>query len=167
MKYIIVAFGDFQINPKLIKTLSESIAIISEKKFVKYSYGDNTAVINFYSEIGQEEVAIYVDELLSDVTTLFFLTPYINNVYTSLPMNVHKHLFGMSEIIDDDNYNLEDELDIYQLTSQPNPKTPTKKTKLRKKELSLDDVLDKINSQGIDSLTKQEKQILKTHSKSI
>lgn len=167
MKYLLIAFGNYRKNTKLAKTIAESISIIADEESVKYSYGDNVAIMNFHSLDDQEEVSIYVDELLKGVVTLFFLTPYTDNVYTSLPMDVHKYLFGESEIIDEDNYNLEDEIDIDRLFPPLNSKSSTKVAKPKIKELSLDEILDKINTEGIHSLTEQERQTLETHSNRI
>jgi hypothetical protein len=82
-------------------------------------------------------------------------------------MEVHKYLFGESEIIDEDNYSLEDEIDIDQLIPPLNSKSQTKIVKPKIKELSLDEILDKINTEGINSLTEQERQTLETHSNRI
>jgi len=82
-------------------------------------------------------------------------------------MDVHKYLFGESEIIDEDNYSLEDEIDIDQLFPPLNSKSQTKIAKPKIKEVSLDEILDKINTEGIHSLTEQERQILETHSNRI
>ena len=167
MKYLLVVFENLRKKTKLVKTIAESISIIADEESVKYSYGDNVAIINFHSMDDQEDVSIYVDELLKGVVTLFFLTPYRDNVYTSLPMDVHKYLFGESEIIDEDNYSLEDEIDIDQLLPPLNSKSTTKVAKPKIKELSLDEILDKINTEGIHSLTEQERQTLETHSNRI
>jgi hypothetical protein len=167
MKYLLVVFENLGKKTKLVKTIAESISIIADKESVKYSYGDNVAIMNFHSSDDQEDVSIYVDELLKGVVTLFFLTPYSDNVYTSLPMDVHKYLFGESEIIDEDNYSLEDEIDIERLFPPLNSKSTTKVTKPKIKELSLDEILDKINTEGIHSLTEQERQTLETHSNRI
>jgi hypothetical protein len=167
MKYLLVVFGNFRKKTNLVKTIAESISIVTDEESVKYSYGDNVAIMNFNSLDDQEEVAIYVDELLKGVATLFFLTPYTDNVYTSLPMDVHKYLFGESEIIDEDNYSLEDEIDIDRLIPPLNSKSQTKVVKPKIKELSLDEILDKINTEGIYSLTEQERQTLETHSNRI
>ena len=167
MKYLLVVFENLGKKTKLVKTIAESISIIADKESVKYSYGDNVAIINFHSMDDQEDVSIYVDELLKGVVTLFFLTPYTDNVYTSLPMDVHKYLFGESEIIDEDNYNLEDEIEIDRLFPPFNSKSTTKVAKPKIKELSLDEILDKINTEGIHSLTEQERQTLETHSNRI
>ena len=167
MKYLLVVFENLKKKTKLVKTIAESISIIADEESVKYSYGDNVAIINFHSMDDQEDVSIYVDELLKGVVTLFFLTPYTDNVYTSLPMDVHKYLFGESEIIDEDNYSLEDEIDIDQLFPPLNSKSTTKVAKPKIKELSLDEILDKINTEGIHSLTEQERQTLETHSNRI
>ena len=167
MKYLLVVFENLKKKTKLVKTIAESISIIADEESVKYSYGDNVAIINFHSMDDQEDVSIYVDELLKGVVTLFFLTPYSDNVYTSLPMDVHKYLFGESEIIDEDNYNLEDEIEIDRLFPPFNSKSTTKVAKPKIKELSLDEILDKINTEGIHSLTEQERQTLETHSNRI
>ena len=106
MKYLLVVFENLKKKTKLVKTIAESISIIADEESVKYSYGDNVAIINFHSMDDQEDVAIYVDELLKGVVTLFFLTPYTDKVYTSLPMDVHKYLFAESEIIDEDNVSM-------------------------------------------------------------
>jgi hypothetical protein len=92
------------------------------------------------------------------------LVPFTENVYTSLPMDLHKYIFGMSENQNDDNYDIEDEAIISQLS----PKQDLKKEKINGenqiKDLSLDDILDKINEKGVSSLSEQEKSILKKYS---
>ena len=78
-------------------------------------------------------------------------------------MDVHKYLFGTSEIIDEDNYTLEDEIEIDRLMPPLNSKSQTKIVRPKEKELSLDEILDKINSEGIYSLTEQERKTLQKH----
>jgi hypothetical protein len=70
----------------------------------------------------------------------------------------------MYENQNDDNYDIEDEAIISQLS----PKQDLKKEKINGenqiKDLSLDDILDKINEKGVSSLSEQEKSILKKYS---
>jgi hypothetical protein len=164
MKYLLVAFGKFTGKSNLVRNLAESVSIISEKEDVKYSYGDQLLIIKFQCSDEQDDVDLFINDLFIDVTSLYLLVPFTENVYTSLPMDLHKYIFGMSENQNDDNYDIEDEAIISQLS----PKQDLKKQKINGenqiKDLSLDDILDKINEKGVSSLSEQEKSILKKYS---
>jgi hypothetical protein len=160
MKYLLIVFGDFKGKTESTQSITETISIISAED-VKFTYGDTVMVINFYSDDDQEEVALYVNEVLRDLSTLYLLTPYTGNVFTSLPLDIQKHLFGMSEMGNDDNYETVDYVDL-----EPSPSIKKVKniTKNETKELTLDDILDKILSDGKDSLTEQDRLTLQKYS---
>ena len=84
-------------------------------------------------------------------------------VYTSLPIDIHSHLFGMTEMNLNDIY----EDDILDLDNAQTRKKEKESVKSEQKTLSLDDILDKINSEGMYSLTEQERKTLEIHSNRI
>jgi hypothetical protein len=104
MKYLLIVFGDFKNKTKFLNSVAESITIISDTEETKFTYGDATLVMNFTSELEPEEVYLFIDELIKDITTLYFLTPYNGLVYTSLPIDIHSHLFGNPNFNFDDIY---------------------------------------------------------------
>jgi hypothetical protein len=163
MKYLLIVFGDFKNRTKFVNSVAESITIISDTEETKFTYGDATLVMNFTSELEPEEVYLFIDELIKDITTLYFLTPYNGLVYTSLPIDIHSHLFGKSDFNFDDIYGDE----IIDLEPQTSKNKKKKNVKPEQKTLSLDEILDKINSEGIYSLTEQERKTLEIHSNRI
>jgi len=167
MNYLLVVFGDYTHKTDLVKIMAETIATISDDEDVRYTYGDSTAVISFKSIDDQEEVALFVGEILKDISTLYLLTPYSDNVFTSLPLDIHKYLFGISdssETLHEDSYNLDEEIDIEEFSPKKDVKITKKSPKPEIKSLTLDEILDKINEKGITSLTEQERSTLKKYS---
>ena len=143
--------------------MAQSLALISDRDDVKYSYGDHLILINFYSTAEKEEIEMFVNDLISDLSLVYILVPYLENVYTSLPKDLHKYLFEVSETEDDDNYQIED--DVLNYTQSPKDKKNIKtEIENETKNLSLDDILDKINEQGVSSLNEQERIALKKYS---
>jgi hypothetical protein len=163
MKYLLIVFGDFKGKTKYVNSVAKSISIISDTEETKFTYGDATIVMNFISSVDKEEVYLFVDELLRDTTTLYFLTPYTDLVYTSLPIDIHSHLFGITETDLNDIY----EDNILDLDNAQTRKKEKESVKSEQKTLSLDDILDKINSEGMYSLTEQERKTLEIHSNRI
>ena len=163
MKYLLIVFGDFKGKTKYVNLVAKSISIISDTEETQFTYGDATMVMNFISSVDKEEVYLFVDELLRDTTTLYFLTPYTDLVYTSLPIDIHSHLFGITETDLNDIY----EDDILDLDNAQTRKKEKESVKSEQKILSLDDILDKINSEGMYSLTEQERKTLEIHSSRI
>ena len=137
-------------------------------------FGDNHAVFNFSSDLTIDEMGEYI-HIIADETGgfEFFLTPKPRKLYSNFPEDNLKHLLSLK-------------------TPKVSKTKPGSKEKLKtnnigegekffdlsdlirnfghRKEicdLTLDELLDKMVDQGVDSLTEVEKQKLEEYSKSL
>jgi len=151
------------------KFAHELVHIIKEEQ-LKFVYGENHTVFNFESDLSQSEVEEYVNLIKNDVPEfMFVLVQNAKNVSSDMDKNNFEHLMGKKK-------------------RGRKPKTTNQKPKLswdvaafmeehRKKvddflknnvcDLTLDEILDKIVDQGIDSLTRAEKDKLDEYSKQV
>ena len=131
-------------------------------------------MFSFGTETPKEEIYEYITGILYGLVEIFVLTEIVDDFSVSLPKDIKDHLFDLENVgenvtmkldmerikknldfsFDDDDEN-DDENDIMSLifknkNSDPNP--------------TLDQILDKLYSQGMDSLSSKEKNILQTYS---
>ena len=142
MKYLLILYGVFKDDLRQLKEINNGLSIISNISRVKYTYTDNMSVYNFFTSLDDDDVCIYVDELIKDQNQLYLLIPYILPIHSSMSSEIHNFLFDES-----------DEVNTFK------PKTN------QTKNISLDSILDKIYDEGLDSLTNTEKIFLEKHSK--
>lgn len=168
-KYLLIGFGDFKGNEKLISQLFNQFTPILSSSFLKFHFGDDYVIAHFETEEKQKDVKEFCNMVLENTVCNFILTPFNKNVMISLPEELTEFLFNldnneeiksvnMSEISDED----EDREFMEQLLKKINTPKPIEETKL-----SLDELLDKIQEKGIDQLTEKERQQLYDYSKGI
>jgi hypothetical protein len=149
------------------KDLAEEIADVllgfSTSNNVKYTFGPKYIVIHFKTEIGILPELEEVLDLLSKqngVDFTYFLIPIVYGFRTNISKDIENYLNDFDyqpSYYDDDimtDYNF--------ITHLENFVSEIKNTE---SELSIDEILDKINDKGIDSLTRQELNKLNNQSK--
>jgi len=168
-KYLLIGFGDFKGNQKLITQLFNQFTPILSSSFLKFHFGDDYVIAHFETEETQKNVREFCNMVLQNTICNFILLPHNKNVMVSLPKELQDFLFNLDQqdqIITDnlsDNVEEEDERDFMeQLLEKLNTPKTQEETKL-----SLDELLDKIQQKGIDQLTQKEKQQLYDYSKGI
>jgi len=176
MEYLLYVFAKHDKQEKFVTFLSEEIFIMTNDNDIRYYYGPESVIFKFKSNEKTEDIGDYLNNILGCSGIVFFLQPYEKDkLYYWVDPTVNKHLFGIEtvdEMTEQDrkefqhyifkNLELndieEDEEDIINLkeflTIEKNEHTPT-----------LDEILDKINDKGIESLTKNEKELLNSYSK--
>jgi hypothetical protein len=151
------------------KFANELVQIIKDEK-LKFVYGESHSIFNFESDMSQSEVEGYVNLIKDDVPDfMYVLVQNAKNVSSDMEKSNFEHLMGKKK-------------------RGRKPKVTNQKQKLsfdvaafleehRKKvdeflknnvcDLTLDEILDKIIDQGIDSLTRAEKDKLDEYSKQV
>ena len=166
MEYLLFIFAKHEKNQeKFVKILAEDITNVSEGSDVNFYFGPESIIYSFKSTESIDDLKEFFNMLLGITGITYFMIPFqpdkmsywidpkvhqkllktdIDNIREELDeetvLKVQKLLFG--EIIED--------IDFTEISS-PIP--------------SLDEILDKINEFGINSLSSEEKKQLETYSK--
>lgn len=168
-KYLLIGFGDFKGNQKLITQLFNQFTPILSSSFLKFHFGDDYVIAHFETEETQKNVREFCNMVLENTVCNFILLPHNKNVMVSLPTELQDFLFNLEnneQIITDIVTDNEDTLDEKEFMEQLLEKLNPNKT-VEDNKLSLDELLDKIQEKGIDQLTEKEKQQLYDYSKGI
>ena len=179
MKYYLLSLTSDFASESLCKEVAISISPIVDSPNLKFHYTRNQMIFSFGSETDKVEVYEYLNGVLFGLVEIFILTEIVDEVSVFLPKEVKEHLFDLESVGDnvtmkidmeriknnldfsyDDEEDIDDDIDDeffeklitgYIKNSQPQP--------------TLDQILDKLYSDGIESLSVQEKNILETYSK--
>jgi len=173
MEYVLFAFGDYTKDDPLINLIIDFVSQISDKD-VKYQYGDSGIIVSFGTKQSSTDIVSFFEENLTKLTAMFFVFPVNDESIMSMDQEIYNHLF---ENVDFNSPETEKKIQIDFTESQlldDNEMTESlnrvfdllfKKPKKVERALSLDNILDKINEKGINSLTETEKQKLDEYSK--
>lgn len=160
--YFLILLGNFE-NESETKDIVVSLSPIVDSPTLKFNQTTGSLVFHFASEVSQEEMYDYIIVTVSDKCTSFFLTENTDKVSVFLPTSVSEHLLDLDKETLDVKWkpskNLDEELDeeIVALLLEGIKKSRKKPT--------LDEILEKILSGGVNSLSQYEKEILENYSK--
>jgi hypothetical protein len=160
--YFLILLGNFE-NESETKDIVVSLSPIVDSPTLKFNQTTGSLVFHFASEVSQEEMYDYIIVTVSDKCTSFFLTENTDKVSVFLPTSVSEHLLDLDKETLDVKWkpskNLDEELDeeIVALLLEGIKKSRKKPT--------LDEILEKILSGGVNSLSLYEKEILENYSK--
>ena len=192
-KYILFVFAKSKNQDNFVTEIAEEIAVITKSNNIRYYYGPEACVFTFSTMDDIKSVTEYVDIILSEGEISYFLLPYqSDNMSFGLPKDISEHLFTdkLSDIgkmeqdldvkwskLDTDFKKLDEEMfekfmnvfsdeddeddDISKLIKR----TKTTKVDDYISENQFNSILDKINSDGMSSLSKKELDLLKQYSK--
>ena len=187
MQYLLLAFTKQQEQEKFVNRLADDISAIATSETVNFYFGPEAIIYTFSSSDDLEYVKSYFDAILGGLWIPFILTPYQPDKMTYwFEKEVENHLFGTNNCVQEDDLtkeekeevqklmfkgldeslenalnNDDDSVDEFLQTLLDSDKRKTKKSKVIP---TLDDLLDKINKTGINSLTQEEKNLLKKYS---
>jgi regulator of replication initiation timing len=171
--YLLSVTNDFA-SESVCKEIALSISPIVDTPNLKFHYTKNQIIFSFGTEIPKDEIYEYINGVLYGLVEIFILTEIVDDFSVYLPKDVKDHLFDLENVGEnvtmkldmerikknldfsfDDEEDDDDENDIMSLilknkTTTPNP--------------TLDQILDKLYSEGMDSLSSKEKKILETYS---
>jgi len=179
--YLLTIIGNIE-SEKLCKEIALSISPLVDSPNLKFQHKEGVLLMHFATEVDKGEIYDYVCGILHGVIDTFILTEITDEVSVSMPKEMFGHLFDLENVDDDvtmrlemgkiimnqmneleENYNFEDE-DDDDISFGFDIMDFQKLNKLIK-EPTLDELLDKINSQGYSSLTAFELDTLENYSK--
>jgi hypothetical protein len=186
-QYMIFIYGDYKGKDKIVELIAIQLSAFSDPDtYLKYNYGDFGVVVNFNSNFNFYELRDHIHIILEKAVDQYFLIETPNAMYAHMPPEMKLNLFDLNEenhkfeetvkteknesnIMDKFIFNIastllpdgilsEEDMDkmFENILTQVNNKEP---------KPSIDDILEKIQEMGIDSLTNFEKQILDEYAK--
>jgi hypothetical protein len=168
-KYFLILFGNFE--SETCNQIAITVSPIVDSPQLKFQSSHNFILMHFASEVDRLEIYEYLHANLFDKVGSFILSENNDNMSVFMPEDIKSHLFDLENqssdvVIDIDLKKVRDYMDI------PEPEEEEDfvallldKIKKKVKKPSLDNLLEKIQSEGLDSLTPFEKDTLDEYSK--
>lgn len=181
-KYILFVFTKQDNLSELVTLVAEELTPISHSPKINYFFDNQSMIFTFDSQEEFENIKEYVDVLFDDLDMTYVLLPYnTDNMSYNTPIEVSNHLFDLN-LPEDMTGNgeterklLHDELRDNVLSffnkiefndeSEEDDDDDILLRQIKPLPLTLDNILDKINDCGIDSLTNDELTLLNKYSK--
>jgi hypothetical protein len=170
-KYLLTILGEFK-TKEMCQNVALSITPIVDSPNLKFQHANGVLIFHFSSEIPKEEIYEYVRGVLYGVTDSFILTTMTDDVSVSMPEDIYNHLFDlesadgemdmkldMTRIKNNLDFMEQEEDDLVALLLEE-----MRESNVIKKP-SLDQILDKVLTNGMESLSPFEKDTLETYSK--
>lgn len=174
MNYLLFVYYNTDVENSDEKTteIGTSISDVMTSKEIKFMHGDKHAVFNFASDLSFSEMKDFMDIIAIDIQQFeYFLIPKPRNIGSNFDSDNLNHLLSLRK----------------SKTKKYTPTPPKLSTKnlgngepfmdladiifnFKRPEvcnLTLDELLDKISQEGIESLSDLEKQKLEEYSKSL
>ena len=169
-KYILTVIGSFK-SEESCKELAISLTPIVDSPNLKFQHAKGILVFHFATEVSKEEIFDYIGGILYGVTEAYILTELNDEVTISMPKDIKQHLMDLDNSSDNIEMFIDMKLEKNNLRYNDEEQDDDDfvallldgvKRKLKKP--SLDQLLEKISKDGIDSLTNFEKETLKYYS---
>lgn len=169
--YLLTIIGEFQ-TKEMCKSIALSITPIVDSPSLKFHYGKNVLMFHFSSEVPQQEMTEYIRGVLFGISDFFILNKMTDDVSMSMPQDIYTHLFNLERVGEDidmvfDMNRIKNNLDL--MDEEENDFVALLLDEMSEQNLitrpSLDQILDKVLSNGMGSLSQFEKDILETYSK--
>lgn len=169
--YLLTVIGNFD-SEELCQDMAISLSPIVDSPHMKFQHTKGVLIFHFATEVDKVEIYDFVIGVFFGIVETFILTEITDNVSVCMPKEVKTHLFDLENVSDEIDMNInmsqvknnaeifgdeEDEDDFVALLLG-------EKERLFKKP-TLDQILDKINSKGYQSLTPFEQDVLEDYSK--
>jgi hypothetical protein len=175
--YMLFIFGDFEEQETLATNLSSQILTIVSSPFLKFTYGEYGVVFHFRSKEKFSDLKEYIDMAMSEITEQYFLMETTKNTDVKMPRKLKKDFLNIDgeekktetktgEInVETELRERKEELKNFTFEFLMPPDLFQSNRSVEVEEPTVDEILDKISEQGINSLTEQEKQILDNYGK--
>lgn len=165
-KYLLIIFGNFE-SDNVTQEIALTITPLVDSPNLKFQKSNGGLMFHFASEISQEEIHDYVLGSLFDLCGSFVLTEFTDKVSIHLPDGLKEHLLDLENTNDDIHINMTPNVRSMNEEEEDDDFVALLLEGLKKnvKKPTLDYILDKILSNGPESLTQFEKDILESYSK--
>jgi hypothetical protein len=170
-KYLLTVFGEFE-TKEMCQNVALSITPIVDSPNLKFQHSKGVLLFHFSSEIPKEEIYEYVKGVLYGLSESFILTTMTDDVSVFMPKDIYNHLFDL----DSANGEIDMKLDMTRIKNnldfmeqEEDDLVALLLEEMREnnviKKPSLDQILDKVLTNGMESLSPFEKDTLETYSK--
>jgi hypothetical protein len=170
-KYLLTVFGEFG-TKEMCQNVALSITPIVDSPNLKFQHSKGVLLFHFSSEIPKEEIYEYVKGVLYGLSESFILTTITDDVSVSMPEDIYNHLFDLESA----NGEIDMKLDMTRIKNnldfmeqEEDDLVALLLEEMREnnviKKPSLDQILDKVLTNGMESLSSFEKDTLETYSK--
>lgn len=177
--YILFVYAQHPNQDEFVKGIAQDVSLVSDSDQIRYYYGPSSAIITFQSNDTVKEIHEFLGMIFDEQNIVHVLLPYnTDNMSVGMSPENFKHLFNIDitetkQEKETPVRNLSDEETRDRLTSFINEFSHEEEDdddeilaiKRKAVPLNIDDILDKISSKGIESLTTQEKKFLEHYSK--
>lgn len=179
-EYLLFIFGNFDEFENLAEDISGQFLPAVSSSFLKFTYGEYGVVYHFRSNETFSDLKEYVDMVLNDITDQYFLIELSKKFEIKMDKKIKKDFMSIdSESKKDDSKNITidveaekqkrlndlKKLSIDFMMPMFDPKYINHDEDIDVVEPTVDEILDKINENGIESLTSKEKEILDNYGK--
>jgi hypothetical protein len=178
-RYMLFIFGDFTEMENFIDDISYQLVTVVSSEYLKFNYGEFGMVLHFRTKETFSELKDYIDMCLDGVVEQYFLMEATENVDIKMDRKLKKDFLNIDGVKKE---NKNKEVDVEKLSEEKNKKIsgmmefilPLSDTNFEfpiqfkiplTPEPTVDQILEKITEKGIESLTKEEKQILDNYGK--
>lgn len=169
-KYILTVIGSFE-SEESCKELAISLTPIVDSPNLKFQHAKGILVFHFATEVSKEEIFDYVGGILYGVTEAYILTELNDEVTISMPKDIKQHLMDLDNSSDNIEMFIDMKLEKNNLRYNDEEQDDDDfvallldEVKRKVKKPTLDQLLEKISKNGIDSLTNFEKETLEYYS---
>jgi hypothetical protein len=165
MNYLLIVFGK-NLNEMSAIDICEKISVEEKINDIKYQVENDSIIVLFKSILSSKKLHSVFTPIFSEDGTIYVLMDNVNDVSSaSIAKGVYQLFFDNKETDNNEEAGFEfeevmdsdDDVDIIL--------NPVKKFEERK--LSLDEILDKITTKGMSSLTAEERKQLDNYSNNI
>lgn len=161
-KYLLIMIGD--VSAEICQHLAKEITPIVDSPRLKFQYHKGVILFYFASEVDQIEIHEFVGIISYGLVTTYILNKANDNMSVNMPKIYSDVLFDLESdepktLLEE--VTLEEEEEDY----SDNLALILEEIKSKVKKPSLDNLLDKIKSKGITSLSQYEKETLEEYSK--
>jgi hypothetical protein len=178
MKYYLLSLTNDFASEGLCKEIAISLSPIVDSPNLKFHYTRNQIIFSFGAETEKSEIYDYIHGVLYGLVEIFVLTEIVDEYSVYLPKDIKEHLFDLENVGDNVtmkidmqrikqnlDFSFEDDEDDEDYEDFISKMITNKLTTPIPSQPTLDQILDKLYSEGMESLSLQEKKILETYSK--
>ena len=180
MEYLLFVFAKHEKQEDFIKLIAEEIATIADCEDIKYYFGPESGIFTFKSLEVFEDVSSFFQTILGCSGIVYFLSPFKPDKMSYwVDSEINKHLFDIEDV--ENKQTSEDTIEFQKFIFGSLEHDQNKiaeinfdmfdeedeilKVNNKKKDPTLNELLDKINEKGIKSLSKKEIELLNNYSK--
>ena len=178
-RYMLFIFGDFTEMENFIDEISYQLITVVSSQFLKFNYGEFGMVLHFRTKETFSELKEYIDMCLDGQVEQYFLMEATENVDIKMERKLKRDFLNIDGVKKE---NKNKEVDVEKLSEEKEKKIgnimefilplsediiniPMTFKRPESPKPTVDQILEKITENGIESLTKEEKQILDNYGK--